>query len=129
VTWTDGTTTTLNNVPANQYLNISYPGVDAPHVRPPVAGGITLLGVAPNPFHAGTVIRFSLDRASEATVRVYDTAGRAVRTLSEGALPAGAQSLTWDGRDDGGRPVSSGVYWYKVSTADHSARGKVVVIR
>ncbi|HMB71479.1 MAG TPA: FG-GAP-like repeat-containing protein, partial [bacterium] len=129
VDWTDGTTTTLNNVPANQYLNISYPGVDAPHVSPPVAGGITLLGVAPNPFQVGTVIRFSLDQGADATVRVYDTAGRMVRTLSEGALPAGRQAVSWDGRDDSGRPVSSGVYWYKVSTADNSARGKVVLVR
>jgi hypothetical protein len=129
VEWTDGTVTQQTNVAANQAVNVSYPGVDAPVVHPPVRGGITLLGAAPNPFRSGTLIRFSLDRAAETLVRVYDATGRAVRTLSEGSLAEGHQVLSWDGRDDAGQPVSSGVYWYKVSTPDHSARGKVILVR
>lgn len=129
VEWTDGTVTTLNNLSANQFIHVTHPGVDAPSVEAPTRGGLTILGAAPNPFTAGTMIRFSVSRPTEATVKVYDTAGRAVRTLSAGTLSAGRQVVPWDGRDDANLPVASGVYWYVVSTPDQSARGKVVLIR
>ncbi|MGQ0723530.1 MAG: FlgD immunoglobulin-like domain containing protein, partial [Candidatus Eiseniibacteriota bacterium] len=86
-------------------------------------------GAAPNPFDGGTAIRFRLGEPSGVQVRVFDAAGRAVRTLSEATRAAGSHEITWDGRDDQGRPVGSGVYWYEVRTDAGSARGKLVRLR
>jgi hypothetical protein len=130
VTWTDGTVTTLNNVAANQRLVLTHPAVDAPAVGMPAGGGtLELLGAAPNPFDDGTSIRFRLGRRSGVEVRVFDAAGRAVRTLALATRGAGTHEITWDGRDDDGGLVGSGVYWYDVRTESASARGKLVLLR
>jgi hypothetical protein len=78
------------------------------------------LGLAqnfPNPFNPSTVIRFSLPEGSSVRLGVYDTAGRLLRTLVNGYREAGQQSITWDGLDDGGRALASGVYFYELETA------------
>jgi hypothetical protein len=129
VTWTDGTVTTLNNVAANQRLVLTHPAVDAPAVAGPSRGGLELLGAAPNPFDGGTAIRFRLGRASAVEVRIFDAAGRAVRRLAGGPRAAGSHEIRWDGRDDRGRPVGSGFYWYEVRAESARARGKLVRLR
>ena len=63
-----------------------------------------------------TVISFEVERTSRAHLAVYDTMGRHVRTLFDGAA-SGVQSVQWDGRDEAGTPVSAGVYFARV-TAD-----------
>lgn len=77
-------------------------------------GGLPRLGLglraAPNPFNPVTRVELSLPAAGAVDVAVYDLAGRRLRTLCQGQRPAGRQSLTWDGRDDGGRGLPSGVY-------------------
>ncbi len=69
-----------------------------------------LTGNAPNPFNPSTTISFSLAERRETSLVVYDALGRTVRTLANGPLPAGKHTIRWDGRDDTGRMVSSGVY-------------------
>jgi Ca-activated chloride channel family protein len=65
----------------------------------------------PNPFNPATTIRFELERAGVVTLSVYDVTGRRVRTLVQAApLAATAHEITWDGRDDAGASVASGVY-------------------
>jgi hypothetical protein len=130
VTWTDGTVTNLNNVTANQRLVLTHPAVDAPVVQAPAGrGSLELLGAAPNPFDQGTTVRFRLGQPAEVEVRVFDAAGRAVRTLPATSRGAGSHAVEWDGRDDRGRAVSSGVYWYEVRTDREHARGKLVRLR
>ena len=65
---------------------------------------------APNPFAASTSFRFGLARAGQAALDVFDTQGRHVRRLVQGALPAGPHFATWDGLDDAGSRVPAGVY-------------------
>jgi hypothetical protein len=129
VTWTDGTVTTLNNVAANQRLVLTHPAVDAPVAQVPNPGSLQLLGAAPNPFDRGTAIRFRLGEASPVQVRVFDAAGRAVRTVVTTPRGAGSHEITWDGCDDQGSAVGSGVYWYEVRAEGASARGKLVRLR
>jgi hypothetical protein len=129
VTWTDGQTTTMNNVPGNQRLVVFHPAVGAPLVEAPVSGRLELLGAAPNPFDQGTLLRFRLGQAAEVQVRVFDASGRVVRAFAEASLSAGGHDVTWDGRDGRGRAVGSGVYWYEVRAGQESVRGKVIRLR
>lgn len=68
----------------------------------------------PNPFNPSTVIEFTLPRAGKAEVRIYDVAGRVVRTLGGSNLPEGVHSLTWSGHDTNGSSVVSGSYYYRL---------------
>jgi hypothetical protein len=70
----------------------------------------------PNPFNAETNISFSLAEAGNVTLKVYDITGRLVTTLVDGQMDAGEHVVSWDASS-----VSSGVYFYKLATADYSA--------
>ena len=76
---------------------------------------------APNPFSRGTAIHFTLTRPGRATIDIHDVAGALVRRLVTAPLPAGAQSVTWDGADTRGRAAATGIYFWRVR-ADGSYR-------
>jgi subtilisin-like proprotein convertase family protein len=82
----------------------------------------------PNPFSPRTEIRFNLARAGHATLRVFDAAGREVRTLVDGALPAGPHAVAWDGTD-GAHRVASGVYFYRLTSEGESAIRRMQLVR
>ncbi len=87
-----------------------------------------LHGATPTPFNPMTTIRFSVPAgATRASLRVYDAAGRLVRTLHRGALTAGDHAVTWRGDDDHGRGVASGVYHCRL-VADGQAQSKSLVL-
>jgi hypothetical protein len=67
----------------------------------------------PNPFNPSTRIAFDLEAPATVHLRVYDAAGRLVRSLVDEAMPAGRYVKTWDGRDGAGRQVASGIYFYR----------------
>jgi hypothetical protein len=84
-----------------------------------IPGGVALapsvlLPNVPNPFLAETTLEFALAQGGPASLRIYDTSGRLVRTIVDGVLPAGVQRARWDGRDDGGRRVAGGVYFARL---------------
>ena len=81
---------------------------------PPGPGNVALASAIPNPFTVTTSIGFDLPRAGHADLLIYDLAGRAVKHLISDDLPAGAHVATWDGRDDGGRKVAPGVFFYRL---------------
>ena len=62
-------------------------------------------------------------------MRVFDVAGRTVRTLLRGVQPAGERVLAWDGRDDGGSPLSAGVYLLRLDAAGHSETRSVRLVK
>jgi hypothetical protein len=72
---------------------------------------IRIIGNYPNPFNPATTIGFTLPAPSAATLTVYDSAGRKVRELMSGRFAAGTHQVVWDGKSEGGRDVSSGVYF------------------
>jgi hypothetical protein len=82
-----------------------------------------------NPFVHETTFRFTLARTGRARFTVYDVAGRRVATLVDGVLPGGGHEFTWDGRDDAGRSLSSGVYLYRLEADGRSLGGKLVRLR
>jgi ligand-binding sensor domain-containing protein len=71
---------------------------------------ITLDGNYPNPFNPSTTLSFTLSEPGNVELAVYSITGRKVRTLVSGVLPAGERVAVWDGTDETGTPVSSGVY-------------------
>ncbi|MDM7926974.1 MAG: FlgD immunoglobulin-like domain containing protein [bacterium] len=83
----------------------------------------------PNPFNSETVFSFELPEAGGATLTLYTSQGLPVRTLSRKALPAGPASLKWNGLDESGRPLSSGVYVYRFSAGDIESGGRLVLLR
>jgi hypothetical protein len=68
-------------------------------------------GAFPNPFNRSVTVEYRLTRSADMGVQVYDRLGRLVRTLQSGVVMPGAHRLTWDGMDDSGMAVSSGVYF------------------
>lgn len=94
---------------------------------PPAA--TALLGAVPNPFNPRTEISFTLRQAGPASLIVFDARGRQVRTLLSGALEAGPQRAVWDGRDESGLEVGSGVYLYRLQAADQALTGKMMLVR
>jgi hypothetical protein len=83
----------------------------------------------PNPFNPSTTVRFGLPVPSEVSLRIYDTAGRLVRSLVEGHHEAGHHEAFWNGLDGAGRPVASGVYFYRLATSAFTEEKKMVLLR
>lgn len=91
----------------------------------PAAAAVSLLA-SPNPFTARTTIEYALDHETPVSLRVYDINGRWVRTLAEGAQPAGLHTLSWDGRDDQGADLGIGVYFVRLDTGRGSQARKIL---
>jgi len=73
----------------------------------------------PNPFNPSTTIEFSLAVEGRVDLRVFDCAGRVVRTLVDAELEAGPHTITWDGTTDTGVRAASGVYFVRMEAAGH----------
>ena len=85
---------------------------------------------SPNPFNPTTTIRFDLACEGHVELRVYDVAGHVVKTLVNGSLAAGWNvGIPWTGLDDAGTRVPSGVYFYRLVTADLTATKKMVLMK
>jgi hypothetical protein len=84
---------------------------------------------SPNPFNPVTTIRLDLPRAADVRLDVFTVDGRLVRTLVRAPLAAGRRSVTWDGRDDDGRAVGSGVYLYRVKAGPYEASKRMILIK
>lgn len=69
----------------------------------------------PNPFNPETAIRYSLPEAGNVALAVFDVNGRRVATLESGMKPAGAHAVRWNGLDDAGKRVTSGIYFYRLT--------------
>jgi flagellar hook assembly protein FlgD len=83
----------------------------------------------PNPFNPATTIAFEVPVAGRVHLAVYDARGALVRTLVDGALPAGPWREQWDGRDQRGRAVASGVYFVRLAAGGTTASHKVTLLK
>ena len=87
------------------------------------------LAHAPNPVNPSTTIRFTLEAPDEARLSIYDVNGRLLRSLFVGRAEAGETRVSWDGRDDAGSPLPSGVYLYRLQTSRESQTRKLSLVR
>jgi aminopeptidase N len=84
----------------------------------------------PNPFNLLTTIRFDLRKTSEVTITIYNTLGEAVRTLVEKkVLTAGSRYIRWDGRNNSGNEVATGLYFYQMKTAGFIKTKKMLLLQ
>lgn len=91
--------------------------------------GYSLSQNYPNPFNPETTIEFQLPQASQVKVVVYNLAGQLVRTLIDAPQAAGRFKLRWDGRDERGNQVASGVYMYELQAGNFRAKNKMILMR
>ncbi|HNT67317.1 MAG TPA: FlgD immunoglobulin-like domain containing protein, partial [bacterium] len=89
-----------------------------------------LLQNYPNPFNAETVIRFHLPQDQLLTrIEIYNLKGERVYLLHDGVLQAGSHEVRWDGSDDSGRAVSSGVYLLRLKSGPYSAVRQLILLK
>ena len=84
---------------------------------------------APNPFNSQTVLSYFLPVSGPARVEVFALTGQRVAVLHQGPQQAGYHRLHWDGRDDAGRPVASGMYLYRLVTGETVLTRKLTLLR
>lgn len=90
---------------------------------------LSLSAPAPNPLRGSTTLRLALPREARVSLAVYDQQGRRLRTLLAGAQPAGERAIAWDGRDDGGRGVPSGIYFVRLECEGRALTRRIAAIR
>ncbi len=88
-----------------------------------------LIGNYPNPFNPTTEIRFQLPEKSHVVVRILNTLGQEIRILADGQYERGYHNLRWDGKDNNGNLVASGIYLYQMQAGSFSEIGKMTLLR
>ena len=83
----------------------------------------------PNPFNPETRIQFSVQRTHRTLLRIYDAVGRGVRTLVDRVVETGDYVVHWDGKDNNGAAVASGIYYYRLHSGEYIATRKMILIR
>ncbi len=83
----------------------------------------------PNPFNPTTTIRFRLPDAGHVSVRIFNTLGQEIRLLVENDFGPGLHSIIWDGRNDNGNSVSSGLYLYQIQSGKFSQVKKMTLLK
>jgi hypothetical protein len=121
---------------SNYTLTVNGPGIppcatneveDMAGVSPP---GQPLAVLRPNPFNPSATIDYSIPHDGMVNLQIYDTSGRAVRTLINRFLDAGTGSVAWNGQDAAGHTLPAGTYLYTLELDDHVLhRGKAVILK
>jgi hypothetical protein len=83
----------------------------------------------PNPFNSNTVLRFSLAVPTVAQLTIFNIVGQHVRSLVDNELTAGEHEVEWDGSDDSGRPVATGVYLYRLTAGPYDQTRKMLLLK
>lgn len=103
-------------------------GIESPVVES-IPGRMELYENYPNPFNPVTTIKYDLSRQTKVSVRIFNVLGQEVRTLENGIRPAGRHSVNWDGKNDAGLSVSSGVYLFRLDAGSFTKSRKMLLIR
>jgi len=83
----------------------------------------------PNPFNPSTTIQYTLERSANVELCVYNVIGQKIRTLTQGSYPVGTYEVEWDGTDESGSRVASGIYFYRLTAGDHSRTCKMMLMK
>lgn len=129
---------TLADAPANAEFSVpltlrdAYGSTWTQQIRVRSAASLpcpdALIGNYPNPFNPDTAISFSLASSRDTRLVIYNALGQKVRVLADGMVTAGKHTIRWDGKNDAGQRVSSGVYYYKLSAGKFAEARKMVLV-
>jgi hypothetical protein len=123
----------VNGVPYVQEVNPEFVGgsvalnSQSPGVALPTE--FALSQNVPNPFNPTTQVSFSLPKAANVNLTIYNVLGQQVKTLVNQEMSAGVQTIEWDGTDNSGRTVASGVYFYRLSADEFQATKKMLMLK
>ncbi|MFA5667585.1 MAG: T9SS type A sorting domain-containing protein [Candidatus Cloacimonadaceae bacterium] len=92
-------------------------------------GIIRAISNYPNPFNPTTTISFDLAKPGPVTIDVFNIKGQKMQALVDNSFTAGQHSITWDGTDSKGKPVASGVYFYRMTTPKSTLIHKMLLIK
>jgi hypothetical protein len=117
-------------VSANACGTVAFdPPLTFPTAEAKDAPAFALTGNAPNPFRDRTTIGFELDAPSDVELTVFNLLGQQVVRQSYGGLPAGVNSIQWDGRSSAGQSLASGTYFYRLTAGTRSLNGRLMLVR
>ena len=88
-----------------------------------------LVGNFPNPFNPETTIRFTLSHAENVEINIYNVRGQLIRTLVNGYVNGGRHNVVWNGLNDNGNPVGSGVYFYRMTAGEYQSVRRMMLIK
>lgn len=88
-----------------------------------------LQGAYPNPFNPSTTLSFSLAKAQQTELAVYNLKGQKVKTLVNGELPSGNHSIVWNGRDDKNQSIGSGIYFVRLKAGNYHETKKITLVK
>ncbi|MDD4231893.1 MAG: C25 family cysteine peptidase [Candidatus Cloacimonetes bacterium] len=83
----------------------------------------------PNPFNPSTVIAFESSKATMGSLKIYNTKGQLIKQLYDGSVSAGTNTFIWDGRDNNGTSVSSGIYYYRLQSGESCQTRKMLLMK
>ncbi|MCP4707905.1 MAG: T9SS type A sorting domain-containing protein, partial [Planctomycetes bacterium] len=94
-----------------------------------VSYGFKLEQNRPNPFNPSTTIQYEIPAAGPVSLRIYNASGQLIRTLVDAEQAAGPYQVVWDAKNNRGRTVASGVYFYRLETTNASNHKRMVLLR
>ena len=124
-----GYDTHIDTILVDQNMNYEYAfivgnGSDAQEIY-----NTALVGNYPNPFNPKTAISFTLANQSDVKIDIYNIKGQKIVTIANDKFEAGLHNLEWNGKDTNNRKVSSGMYFYKMTTEDYSSVKKMLMLK
>ncbi|MFZ0390414.1 MAG: FlgD immunoglobulin-like domain containing protein [Calditrichia bacterium] len=123
---TDADTDFFSDNDAIWVMPLSVVGISE---SPAPIAGYQVLQNYPNPFNPATIISYALPVAQQVTIVIYNSLAQQVSTLAAGRQSAGLHQMVWDGKNDSGQPVGSGIYFYRVTAGDFTAVRKMMLLR
>jgi len=124
---TSSTATTMNqNTSIDFTLEPTVP-TGSDHI--PISNSELVINNYPNPFNPNTTISFNLPNTAEVTLEVFNVKGQLVNTLVKDQMESGIHSVVWNGLDSNQKSVSSGIYFYKIISANESKSNKMILMK
>ena len=133
--YTDGTSfVSVNNISVNgdtiqADLLVGFSAGVGDENTPSLPYGIELAQNYPNPFNPSTIISLSAEAPAKIKLDVFNTLGQHVKTLFDGVVGSGVSEFEWDGRNEAGHQVASGVYFYRLSQEGHVQTRRMVMLK
>ena len=94
-----------------------------------IVAGFQLQQNYPNPFNPSTTISYSVEKGGQIELKIYDLLGREVRNLVQQSKTAGEYSVVWNGKDDFGKQVASGHYFYQLKAGEFQSTRRMVMLK